>query len=187
MTSPEIPAWLNSSKLSQYPAVAFFLIFFGTWFTEDGTMLASAVLWKKGRLSGELVYWANVLGVSTADLLLYYLGFELSRGLEKPWVSRFLKPQTMDRARHFFRKWGNGFTLVARFVPLLRLPAFAGAGLMRQPFLPFGAIVVGSALAWTWAQMKLVMDLNYWQLLILVLLLALLIQWLSSKLARQAP
>lgn len=156
MHPPEIPVWLNASKLANYPAAAFFLIFFGTWFSEDGAMLGSAFLWKQGKLGWEVVYWANALGVSTGDILLYYIGYEISFGLEKPWVRRFIKPTHIERGRAFFAKWGNWLTFVARFVPGLRLPGFTAAGLMRTPIAPFSAIVFLTALFWVGVQMKIV-------------------------------
>jgi membrane protein DedA with SNARE-associated domain len=168
MPSPEIPAWLNTGKLPNYPVAAFFLIFFGTWFTEDGALVASAILWKKGRLSWELVYWANVLGVCVGDLLLYWIGLKISYGLERPWLSRFIKPATMEKARQVFSKWGNWLVFLARFIPGLRLPAYIGGGLLRSPRGPFSAIVILTALFWVGIQMKLVeaagQHLSPWQI-----------------------
>lgn len=181
MASPEIPAWLNSSKLPNFPITAFFLIFFGTWFTEDGALLASALLWKKGKLGWELVYWANVLGVTAGDILLYYIGFELSKGLQTHWARRFISAELMEKGRTIFKKWGYWLVLLARCVPGLRIPAYAASGLLNIPLAPFSAIIFLSALFWVFFQMKLVEaagnHFNAWQIACLALAVLALTQW----------
>lgn len=181
MASPEIPAWLNASKLSNYPLAAFLLIFFGTWFSEDGAMVASAILWKKGKLDWDIVYWGNVLGVSTGDILMYWIGYKISFGLERPWVRRFIKAEHVDRGRLFFMKWGNWLVFLARFIPGLRVPAYSAAGLLRAPLGPFSAIVVLTAVFWVGVQMKLIeaagKHLSTWQIFWLGLGILALTHW----------
>jgi membrane protein DedA with SNARE-associated domain len=181
MHPPEIPVWLNASKLANHPIAAFFIIFFGTWFSEDGAMLGSIYMWKQGKLAWPIIYWGNTLGVSVGDLLLYWVGFEISRGLEKPWVARFIKPSRLERGRAFFAKWGNWLTFMARFIPGLRVPGFSAAGLMRTPFAPFTAIVFLTAAFWIGIQMELAdavgNNLSGWQIFWLALALLILTYW----------
>jgi membrane protein DedA with SNARE-associated domain len=184
MAAPEIPAWLNTSKLSNFPLAAFFLIFFGTWFSEDGAMVASAILWNKGKLSWEVVYWGNVLGLTSGDILMYWLGYEIGFGLENPWVKRFIKPSLVEKGHKIFLKWGNWLVFIARFIPGLRVPAYSAAGLLRAPLGPVAAIIFLTAAFWVGVQMEIIQaagnHLNPWEIFFLGLSALLLTHWVLS-------
>jgi membrane protein DedA with SNARE-associated domain len=185
MASPEIPAWLNTSKLANFPLVAFFLIFFGTWFSEDGAMVASAILWKKGKLTWDVVYWGNVLGLTSGDLLMYWIGHEIGLGLERPWVKRFIKPALLEKGHAIFLRWGNWLVFIARFIPGLRVPAYSAAGLLRAPLGPVAAIIFLTAAFWVGVQMKLIDHFSPWEIFVWGLGALLLIHWVLSGFENQ--
>ena len=140
---------------------SFFGIFFATWLAEDLTLIGSATLWAKGHLSGSLVLWANVLGISSGDLLLYGLGRAFGPDLPKvPWLGRFFKPKAVERGTRYFQDKGLKWVLIARFVPGLRLPTYVAAGIFKAPFWNCAGIIFVSGLFWVPLQMLAVRSLG---------------------------
>ncbi|PCR99361.1 VTT domain-containing protein [Lactococcus fujiensis] len=76
------------------------------------------------------------------------VNFEIGRKFgsvlpEHPKLSRFLKPEYMDEAHQFFKKWGSWAIFLGRFMPIIRtiVPFTAGAGKMpHKKFLFFNFI-----------------------------------------------
>ena len=177
MPAPEIFDWVRPSILAKHPFIAFLLFFFATWFSQEGTMIASLYWWKQGKVTWDIVFWGNVLGMTAGDLLLYLFGLKLSNGLEKPWIQRFIKPHHIAKGHMFFAKWGNWLTFMSRFVPGMHVPGYAAAGLMQAPFGPFASIVFLTSILYVGGFMTIARLLTSWQLFWLCLLALLLTQW----------
>jgi membrane protein DedA with SNARE-associated domain len=165
------------------PSLSFFGIALATWLAEDLTLIASASLWVRGDLSGLLVLAANVIGISSGDLLLYALGRLFGGALPRvPLVGRFFKPSAIEKGTRFFqRKGGKNLVLVARFVPGIRLPTYTAAGIFKAPFWPTAAVMVLSGLVWVPLQMLAVRGLgrhlSLWQTALAALIFFAFVAW----------
>lgn len=180
MPAPEIFEWVKPSVLARHPWIAFLLFFFATWFSQEGALLGSSFMWKQGKVDWWQVFWGNTLGMTSGDLLLYFIALKMSTGLEKPWLQRFIKPHHFERGRGFYQKWGNWLTFMARFIPGMHVPGYAAAGLMRAPFGPFATIVFLTAALYVGGFMTIARVLSPWQIFWLCLLALLLTQWVLT-------
>ncbi|CAM3065027.1 cytochrome O ubiquinol oxidase [Lactococcus hircilactis] len=88
-----------------------------------------------GKLS---LFWLMVI-MGTIAFLANVLNYEIGRRFgdvipKHPKLSRFLKPEYMDEAHLFFKKWGAWAIFLGRFMPIIRtiIPFTAGAGKMPQ-------------------------------------------------------
>jgi membrane protein DedA with SNARE-associated domain len=174
--SPE--AW---SKLP--PILCFISIALATWVAEDLTLIASSSLWLRGDLSGALVLGANVVGIASGDLMLYFLGRRFGGALPRaPYIGRFFKPSNVEKGVRFFEKRGMNLVLVARFVPGLRLPTYTAAGIFRSPLGPTVGVIALSGLVWVPLQMIAVRSLGRhfspWQTAVVALVFFAVLAWL---------
>ena len=180
MPAPEIFEWVRPSVLAKHPFVAFLLFFFATWFTQEGTLFASAAWWKQGKVGWDVVFWGNVLGMTGGDMLIYLVGYRVSFGLEKPWVQRYVKPELIEKGHLFYAKWGNWLTFMSRFIPGMHVPGYLSAGLMNAPAGPQLTIIFLTAVLYVGGFMTVVRVLTTWQIFWLCLLSLLLMQWMLT-------
>ena len=152
----------HAEQLGSLPAAAaFILIVVGTWVAEDPVLVLSATAWALGGLSFGFVLGANVVGISSGDLLLYGLGRRFGHHLPGlPWIGRLFHEEALLKGERFFRRRGLQLVLLARFVPGLRLPTYTAAGVFRAPWRPTTALIVLSGLVWVPLQMMLVRGLS---------------------------
>ena len=175
LLSPE--AWAHLP-----PALSFCGIALATWVAEDLTLIASASLWAHGHLSGLMVFFANLVGISLGDMLLYALGRKFGPALPStPWIGKFFKPAMLEKGVRFFEKRGQTLVLIARFVPGLRLPTYTAAGIFRAPVGSTTLIVVLSGAVWVPVQMYAVRSLgrhfNYTQTAFAAILFFIWLAW----------
>jgi membrane protein DedA with SNARE-associated domain len=140
MTLPD-PALLLSALAAE--PIAFFLAVVALSFLlEDATAVAAGALASQMRVDPALALGAVMVGTVAGDLLLHGAGRLAGR-----WP---LLARRVSAAGPLLRV-GRSPALVAaaRFVPGLRLPAYAGSGVARMPFAGFAAIVVLTGLLWT--------------------------------------
>lgn len=143
--------------------VAFAAIFFAAWLSEDGALLAAALLWKHGYVKLSTVYWANVCGISGIDLMLYAFAYHYGDAITRlPLIKRMAKPQRMERARRLHRRVGNWITFIVRFVPFTRVPGYLAAGLFKARPLPTVLIIISTGLAWIGLQLFLIAKAAEW-------------------------
>ncbi len=94
---------------------------------------------------GKLSLWLLILLMGLIAFAANVVNFEIGRRFgdvipQHPWLSRFLKPEYMDEAHQFFKKWGSWAIFLGRFMPIIRtiVPFTAGAGKMpHKKFLFF--------------------------------------------------
>jgi membrane protein YqaA with SNARE-associated domain len=76
----------------------------------------------------------NVLG----SLVNWWLGREIVRFGDRRWFP--VKPAALERARRWYARWGR-WTLLLSWVPIIGDPLTLAAGIMRERFVVFLALV----------------------------------------------
>ncbi len=140
MSLPD-PALLLSMLASQ-PVLFFGAVVLMSFLLEDATALAAGALAGQMAVDPVLALSAVIAGTVAGDALLHGAGRLAGRWAPaRRWVSKGGRLLEVGRS--------PALVAAARFVPGLRLPAYAGSGLAGMSPLVFGAIVVTTGLLWT--------------------------------------
>ena len=121
-------------------AVGFFL-------PGDSLLVVSGLFASAGKLNVYLVLLAFFLGSVIGDSTGYWTGRAMGKTLFNRESSFLFKPSRVEKARHFFEKYGVKTVILARFVPIVRTfaPLVVGAtGMPYAKFLTFS--IIGGAL-----------------------------------------
>ena len=121
-------------------AVGFFL-------PGDSLLVVSGLFAAAGKLNVYLVMLAFFLGSVIGDSTGYWTGRFMGKTLFNRESSFIFKPSRVEKAKHFFEKYGVKTVVLARFVPIVRTfaPLVVGAAEMPYPkFLMYS--VIGGAL-----------------------------------------
>src|SRR5215218_7293706 len=121
-------------------AVGFFL-------PGDSLLVVSGLFAAAGKLNVYLVLLAFFLGSVIGDSTGYWTGRAMGKTLFNRESSFLFKPSRVEKARHFFEKYGVKTVILARFVPIVRTfaPLVVGAaGMPYAKFLTFS--IIGGAL-----------------------------------------
>ena len=121
-------------------AVGFFL-------PGDSLLVVSGLFAAAGKLNVYLVMIAFFLGSVIGDSTGYWTGRFMGKTLFNRESSFIFKPSRVEKAKHFFEKYGVKTVVLARFVPIVRTfaPLVVGAAEMPYPkFLMYS--VLGGAL-----------------------------------------
>jgi membrane-associated protein len=121
-------------------AVGFFL-------PGDSLLVVSGLFAAAGKLNVYLVLIAFFLGSVIGDSTGYWTGRAMGKTIFNRESSFIFKPSRVEKARHFFEKYGVKTVILARFVPIVRTfaPLVVGATGMPYPkFLTYS--VIGGAL-----------------------------------------
>lgn len=121
-----------------------------TLISEDLACIAAGLLVARGVVDFGPATLACAGGIFAGDLLLVGLGRTLGRrGLDHPWLRRWMAVDSVPRAERWFARQGPGLILASRFMPGMRLPTYVAAGILRAPWGPFiGWFLLASAV-WT--------------------------------------
>jgi membrane protein DedA with SNARE-associated domain len=122
------------------------IIVTATFVLEDLATVTVAVLASHMVIDGNVALAAAIVGTALGDIALYAAA-RWARGV--PFVSAWLSRPLLNRTLDWVRRHALPMVVVARFVPGLRLPVFAGAGAVRMPALPFVATIIVTTLLWT--------------------------------------
>jgi membrane protein DedA with SNARE-associated domain len=122
------------------------LILAATFVLEDLATVTVAVLASHMVIDGSVALGAAVAGTALGDIALYAAARWARR---VPFVRAWLARPLLTRTLEWVRRHALPMVVVARFVPGLRLPIFAGAGAVSVPALPFVATVIVTTLLWT--------------------------------------
>lgn len=151
--------WLsNLSQLENLSAGAVYLVLFTLVFVESGLLVGfflpgDSVLFTAGLLAAEdgspLRLDVLAAGVFAAAVAGDAVGYWTGRRFGRPWLLRKAGRGTrqVQRAEHFYARYGWGAVVIARFIPWIRTftPVLAGIGGM--PYLAFlSANVVGAGI-----------------------------------------
>jgi uncharacterized membrane protein YdjX (TVP38/TMEM64 family) len=103
---------------------------------------SSLLMVANGALLG--VFWgsiATLVSATLAGMLAFWIGRRGSR-----LVSRFVAPHELERADHFFQRWGGAAVVLSRPVPIIAEAVGAVAGTTRLGWTKFTlALLLGNA------------------------------------------
>jgi membrane-associated protein len=91
------------------------------------------------------LFFAAVIGAQTG----YFIGLKAGPALFRRPDSRLFKQEYVDKARHYFDKYGAKTIVLARFVPIVRTFANPIAGVARMPVRDFTIFNIVGAALWT--------------------------------------
>ncbi|MBO9711684.1 VTT domain-containing protein [Sphingomonas sp.] len=131
--------------LALQPAMVLAAIFLATFVLEDAAIVATGLLASRMLVDPWAAGIALTLGVIAGDLALHCLG---RWAASLPWVRRQCRRRRTARALDLLeRGWWQGL-LVARFVPMLRLPVYLASGLLRLRTPAAATVIAIAGLAW---------------------------------------
>jgi membrane-associated protein len=122
-------------------AVGFFL-------PGDSLLVVSGLFAAAEKLNIALVLLAFFLGSVLGDSTGYWIGRGMGKTLfnrESSWV---FKPSRVEKAKHFFEKYGVKTVILARFVPIVRTFAPLVVGAAEMPYSKFLFFSVIGGLLW---------------------------------------
>jgi membrane-associated protein len=112
------------------------------------TAVVTAATWAaRGDLSVVGVFIAAWLGALTGDLFLYTAGRTGSEKITR-WLTRGVGADRLEAGRYFFRRYGQPFLVVGRFVPGLRVLNALTAGALEMPLPRYLRAEIPGAALW---------------------------------------
>ena len=154
----EVKDFLNPKLLIDYMLnLLGVYVYFGLWFVVfaetglavgfflpgDSLLVVSGLFAAAGKLNVAFVLMAFFLGSVLGDSTGYWTGRVMGKTLFNRESSRIFKPSRVEKARHFFEKYGPKTVILARFVPIVRTFAPLVVGAAEMPyskFLPFSIL-----------------------------------------------
>jgi membrane-associated protein len=91
------------------------------------------------------LFVAAVVGAQTG----YFIGLKAGPALFRRSDSRLFKQEYVDKARHYFDRYGAKTIVLARFVPIVRTFANPIAGVAEMPVREFTIFNIAGAALWT--------------------------------------
>ena len=130
----------------------FFIIFaevglaVGFFLPGDSLLVVSGLMSAAGKLNVWLVMLAFFLGSVIGDSTGYWTGRFMGHALFNRESSWIFKPSRVEKAKHFFEKYGVKTVILARFVPIVRTfaPLVVGATEMPYPKYLFYSVIGGA-------------------------------------------
>ena len=121
-------------------AVGFFL-------PGDSLLVVAGLFAAAGKLQLALVLLAFFLGSVIGDSTGYWTGRVMGKTLFNRESSFIFKPSRVEKAKHFFEKYGVKTVILARFVPIVRTFAPLVVGAAEMPYTKFLMFsIIGGAL-----------------------------------------
>ncbi len=132
------------------PLAIFFILFFGTFLSEDIACLAAGALAGQGRISFSLGLSACFFGIFVSDIALYWVGRIFGNSITKTRLfRRLVSERRLTQATMWLEKRGAMAIVISRFVSGLRLPTYLGAGFLKANFAKFTLYFFAAAAVWT--------------------------------------
>jgi membrane-associated protein len=91
------------------------------------------------------LFIAAVVGAQTG----YFIGLKAGPALFRRAESRLFKQEYVDKAQHYFDRYGPKTIVLARFVPIVRTFANPIAGVAKMPVREFTIFNIAGAALWT--------------------------------------
>lgn len=132
----------------------FFIIFaetglaVGFFLPGDSLLVVSGLFAAAGKLNIWLVLTAFFLGSVIGDNTGYWTGRIMGKTLFNRESSWIFKPSRVEKARHFFEKYGVKTVVLARFVPIVRTFAPLVVGAAEMPYPKFLTFSILGGLLW---------------------------------------
>lgn len=131
----------------------FFIVFaetglaVGFFLPGDSLLVVSGLFAAAGKLNVALVLLAFFLGSVIGDSTGYWTGRVMGKTLFNREKSLIFKPSRVEKAKHFFEKYGPKTVILARFVPIVRTFAPLVIGATEMPYIKFLTFsLIGGAL-----------------------------------------
>ena len=136
-------------------------VYFGLWFVVfaetglavgfflpgDSLLVVAGLFAAAGKLQVGLVMLAFFLGSVIGDSTGYWTGRFMGKTLFNREDSFIFKPSRVEKAKHFFEKYGVKTVVLARFVPIVRTFAPLVVGAAEMPYAKFLTFsLIGGAL-----------------------------------------
>ena len=147
------PKYLIDYMLALLGGYVYFGLFFvvfaetglavGFFLPGDSLLVVSGLFAAAGKLNIGLVLLAFFLGSVIGDSTGYWTGRAMGKTLFNRESSWIFKPSRVEKAKHFFEKYGVKTVVLARFVPIVRTfaPMTIGAtGMPYSRFLPYSIL-----------------------------------------------
>lgn len=122
-------------------AVGFFL-------PGDSLLVVAGLFAAAGKLQVALVMLAFFLGSVIGDSTGYWTGRVMGKTLFNRESSLIFKPSRVEKAKHFFEKYGPKTVILARFVPIVRTFAPLVIGATEMPYPKFLTYSLIGAVLW---------------------------------------
>ena len=123
-------------------------LLFGFFLPGDSLLFTAGLLSSQGLLSLPIVLVGCFVAAVAGDQVGYAFGVRVGPALFKRPDSRVFKQEYVEKASHFFERYGAKTIVLARFVPVVRTfaPILAGVGTMRyRVFVTYNVL---GALLW---------------------------------------
>ncbi|KRM75234.1 VTT domain-containing protein [Secundilactobacillus collinoides] len=146
--------------ISQYGAWVY-LGLFAVIFIETGLVVfpflpGDSLLFLSGSLAAMATHPLNHLvligllsiAAIVGDSLNFKIGQRFGHRLSSPKWQRWIKPQHLAAAQHFFEKHGNSAIFLGRFMPIIRTLIPFTAGISKMPYHKFILYNVMGGVAW---------------------------------------
>ncbi len=120
----------------------------GFFLPGDTLLITAGLLAAQGVVKLPLVMLACGLGALVGDSVGYFLGHRFGPLVFNRPENRFLDPKHVERANHYFKKYGAVSFIIARFIPVVRTIAPTLAGVSQIPYRVFLGYSVLAASIW---------------------------------------
>ena len=147
------------SALIQQCGLWTYLILFGIIFAETGFVITpflpgDSLLFVLGAFAAQGTFHpmllAGILGLAAilGDSVNYAIGKYLGSWIVRSKRIPFFKKEHLDRAHHFYKKYGGKTIILSRFIPIVRTFAPFVAGMGRMDYAKFFAYNIIGGISW---------------------------------------
>lgn len=149
-----------------YPGI-FGLTFLGTCnipIPSEAVLPFGGILSQDGVLNVHLVAWISTAGCVAGSIVSYWMGAKLGKDwLLKNGKYMLIRTGEIEHGEQFFEKYGLGFTLWGRLIPLVRSFVSFPAGIYKADFLRFTLYAFLGSLPWCygWTYLGFVLGKNW--------------------------
>jgi membrane-associated protein len=130
-------------------------LFFGFFFPGDSLLFTAGFLASQNMIS---IWWLLVLCFIAAiagDSVGYSFGRKTGPIIFKREDSIFFHKKHIEKAHHFYEKYGKKTIFFARFIPIVRTFAPIVAGVANMEYKTFISYNIFGGLVWTWGMLGL--------------------------------
>lgn len=168
-------------------------LFFGFFLPGDSLLFTAGLFASQGTLSLPLILVGCFVAAVAGDQVGYLFGQRVGPALFRRPDSRFFRQEYVERAQHFFEKYGAKTIVLARFVPIVRTFAPILAGVGKMPYRTFVSFNVVGGLLWAvgvtllgYTLGEMIPDIDQYllpiiALIILISFIPIGVEWLKSR------
>jgi membrane-associated protein len=123
-------------------------LFFGFFLPGDTLILTAGVFASQGYYSFAAMFFVLAISAIVGDIVGYFSGQKMGAYWFTKKESFFFKRGYIEKAEHFYNKYGIATIVVARFVPIVRTFAPIIAGVIKMKYSTFIFYNIFGALLW---------------------------------------